>query len=94
MTEINDDVFNKYVCDLNPLVDKIIAANIADLLNRQSKFEKEEQLTSIWIPALEELRAEFKKVFALEKSSNGEVDTTNLEIGMVVKGYKELCEAI
>lgn len=94
VTEINDDVFNKYVCDLNPLVDKIIAANIADLLNRQSKFEKEEQLTSIWIPALEELRAEFKKVFALEKSSNGEVDTTNLEIGMVVKGYKELCELL
>ena len=27
VTEINDDVFNKYVCDLNPLVDKIIAAN-------------------------------------------------------------------
>lgn len=42
--DLDEDILKKYTCDLDPLLDKILAINIADILNRQSQYKDNEQL--------------------------------------------------
>lgn len=38
---------------------KILAINIADILNRQSQYTDNEQLKNVWITSIEELKTDF-----------------------------------
>ena len=95
--ELDENVLNQYACGLDPLVDKILAMNIADILDRQSQYSDMEQLKKVWIASIDDLKTEWKKeldVKPVTSISAYEVDTSNLKVGMVVKGYKELCELL
>ena len=95
--DIDESVLKQYVCDIDPLLDKIIAINIADILNQNKKFQNKEQLKNVWFKSLEELKKDWHKELGLilsVQNNSCEVDTTNLQVGMVVKNYKELCELL
>ena len=59
--DLDEDILKKYTCDLDPLLDKILAINLADILNRQSQYKDNEQLKNVWITSIEELKTDFKK---------------------------------
>lgn len=99
--DLDEEVLKKSVCGLNPLLDKILASNLADVLNRTSSSENTDSLEDIWIKSAEEIKVlwidNWNGSSTKQKSRPvcmDEVDTTNLEAGMVVKGYKELCELL
>lgn len=97
--ELNESTLKRYVCGLDPLVDKILAINIADVLNKQKQYTDISQLQKIWFSSLEELRADWGKGLEEEtllfpQTSVGGIDTSKLEIGMTVKNYKVLCELL
>ena len=54
--DIDENILKKYVCNIDPLLDKIIAINIADILSQDNKFNDKEQLKNVWIKSLEECR--------------------------------------
>ena len=95
--ELDENVLKQYVCGLDPLIDKILAINIADILDRQSQYSDIEQLKGAWVSSLDDFRTEWKKELDFKpivSDSVYEVDTSNIEVGMVVKNYKELCELL
>lgn len=97
--ELNENVLKQYVCGLDPLIDKILAMNIADILDKQSKYSNMEQLKKVWISSLDELKAKFEKELSEEilppsQTAINDVDTSKLELGMTVKNYKVLCELL
>lgn len=95
--DIEESVLKQYACDIDPLLDKIIAINIADILSQNKKPQNKEQLKNVWVKSLEELKTDWdRELEAIPSVQNTsyEVDTTNLQVGMVVKNYKELCELL
>ena len=95
--DIEESVLKQYACDIDPLLDKIIAINIADILSQNNKPQNKEQLKNVWVKSLEELKMDwYRELEAIPSVQNTcyEVDTTNLQVGMVVKNYKELCELL
>lgn len=95
--DIEESVLKQYVCNIDPLLDKIIAINIADILSQNKKIQNKEQLKNVWVKSLEELKMDWdRELEAIQPVQNNcyEVDTTNLQVGMVVKNYKELCELL
>ena len=95
--DIEENVLRQYVCNIDPLLDRIIAINIADILNQNKKFLNKEQLKNVWVKSLEELKMDWdRELEATQPVQNNcyEVDTTNLQVGMVVKNYKELCKLL
>ena len=94
--DLDENILKKYTCDLDPLLDKILAINIADILNRQSQYKDNEQLKNVWITSIEELKTDFKKgedTPSIPQIIDG-IDTSKLVIGMTVKNYKMLCELL
>ena len=95
--DIEESVLKQYVCNIDPLLDKIIAINIADILSQNKKIQNKEQLKNVWVKSLEKLKMDWdRELEATQPVQNNcyEVDTTNLQVGMVVKNYKELCELL
>lgn len=98
--DIEESVLKQYACDIDPLLDKIIAINIADILSQNSKPQNKEQLKNVWVGSLEELKKDFIQGFEednsllLPQNSLGGIDISKLEIGMTVKNYKMLCELL
>lgn len=96
--DLDEEILKKHTCDLDPLLDKILAINIADILNRQSQYKDNEQLKNAWITSIEELKTDFKK--GLEDTPSvpqiiiDGIDTSKLVIGMTVKNYKVMCELL
>lgn len=54
--DIEESVLKQYACDIDPLLDKIIAINIADVLSQNKKIQNKEQLKNVWVKSLEELK--------------------------------------
>lgn len=98
--DIEESVLKQYACDIDPLLDKIIAINIADILSQNNKPQNKEQLKNVWVGSLEELKKDFIQGFEeddsllLPQNSVGGIDISKLEIGMTVKNYKMLCELL
>lgn len=98
--DIEESVLKQYACDIDPLLDKIIAINIADVLSQNKKIQNKEQLKNVWVKSLEELKKDFIKGFEeddsllLPQNVVGGIDISKLEIGMTVKNYKMLCELL
>lgn len=94
--EINDELLQKYVYELNPFVDKLIALIIANNFDYKDKFESKVELNDIWKKSIDEIFALIKEniISKLPIDSN-EIDTSGLSTGMVIrKGYKELCKIL
>lgn len=99
--KLDEETLKKYVCDLDPLIDKILAISIADILNKQRQYTDILQLQKMWISSIEEMKADWIKVLEKEENASpvpqifvGDIDTSKLEIGMTVKNYKVLCELL
>ena len=98
--DIEENVLRQYVCNIDPLLDRIIAINIADILNQNKKFQNKEQLKNVWIKSLEELKKDFLQGYEeddnllLPQNTVDSIDISKLEIGMTVKNYKLLCELL
>ena len=98
--DIEENVLRQYVCNINPLLDRIIAINIADILNQDKKFQNKEQLKDVWVKSLEELKKDFLQGYEendsllLPQNVVDSIDISKLEIGMTVKNYKLLCELL
>lgn len=98
--DIEESVLKQYACDIDPLLDKIIAINIADILSQNNKPQNKEQLKNVWVGSLEELKKDFIQGFEednsllLPQNAVGGIDISKLEIGMTVKNYKMLCELL
>lgn len=78
------------ICDLDPYIDKFLAIGVADVLQRKDS-ENGKELSELWEISMKESRVLTKTICNTEVS---EVDTTKLEAGMVVNGYKELCKLL
>jgi hypothetical protein len=98
--DIEENVLRQYVCNMDPLLDRIIAINIADILNQNKKFQNKEQLKNVWVKSLEELKKDFLQGYEeddnllLPQNTVDSIDISKLEIGMTVKNYKLLCELL
>ena len=97
--ELDENVLKKYVCGIDPLLDKILAINLADILDKQSQYANMEQLKKAWVSSLDDFKMEWKKELSedtllLPQSAIGGIDTSKLEIGMTVKNYKVLCQLL
>ena len=96
---LDETILKRYVCGLDPLIDKILAINIADILNKQNEYTNIEQLKNVWVSSIKEIGAYWNNLLPedyslLTQSHFGEIDTSKLEIGMTVKNYKVLCELL
>lgn len=96
---LDETKLKQYVCGLDPLIDKILAINIADILNKQNEYTSLKQLKNIWVSSIKEIEAYWNNLLPdnyslLTQSHLGEIDTSKLEIGMTVKNYKVLCELL
>ena len=60
--DLDEDILKQYTCNLDPLLDKILAINLADILNRQSQYKDNEQLKNVWITSIEELKQTSKRI--------------------------------
>lgn len=66
--DIEESVLKQYACDIDPLLDKIIAINIADILSQNNKPQNKEQLKNVWVGSLEELKKDFIQGFEEDNS--------------------------
>lgn len=96
---LDEETLKKCVCNLDPLVDKILAINIADVLNKKIQYVNDEQLRNAWISSAEEFRNDFAEWTKEDESTlplciSNKIITSKLIIGMTVKNYKVLCELL
>ena len=94
--ELDENVLKQYACGLDPLLDKILAINIADILDRQRQYSDMEQLKKVWIASIDNFKTEWN-----EETKQGntlsvirDIDTSQLTIGLTVKNYKVMCELL
>lgn len=59
--ELDENVLKQYTCGLDPLLDKILAINIADILDRQSQYSDMEQLKKVWIVSIDNFKMEWNE---------------------------------
>lgn len=98
--QINDVLLNEFeLSGLNPLLDKVLAYAILMFISSSRKLANEEAYVYVLGDNLEKvLQATLKFSKETESIKNkytnqaiGEVDTTNVEVGMVLKNYNALC---
>jgi len=93
--EINQNVFPVALYDIHPLIDIIIAFDIAEILDMQLTFNSTDELNAVWLNVLRSSDEEQKATTDQEeKISSAGVDTSRLSVGLVVKNYKQLCELL
>lgn len=93
----DEDVFRKYLCNLNFLIDKLLAVNIADVLNQKEMFDNQKDFGELLINSVMESKLNWDKENASDTQVTQdllEIDTSKLSIGMTVKNYKVLCELL
>lgn len=84
--------FKRYLCNLDYLVDKVLAFNIAILLNKKDVFVSEFDFETAWMSCTINPQKEY--IQETDSKEDTPVDTSKLTIGMTVKNYKILCELL
>lgn len=97
---LNEYEIKKHICGLDPLIDKILAINIADILSKQEYYESNEKFIEVWLDSIEGIKTDFmnsnedNKCSVVQQPFKIGIDTSKLTIGMTVKNYKVLCELL
>lgn len=76
---------------LNPFLDKIIAIWLCRLFDLGEQLNSKEKFLYKWTSIIDNFNNEKDDEECFEIADIQEIDTSKLEIGMVVKNYKELC---
>lgn len=84
--------FKRYLCNLDYLVDKVLAFNIAILLNKKDVFVSEFDFETAWMSC--GINLQKQSVQESDSKEDTPVDTSKLVIGKTVKNYKVLCELL
>jgi hypothetical protein len=95
------EAFRMSFCGLDALLDKVLAVIIADVLDKQEKYETEEEFVAALLTSAFEIKSiwnsddqEENYIISEENANKFEIDTSNLTIGMTVKNYRVLCELL
>ena len=84
--------FKRYLYSLDAVVDKILAFNIATLLNEKDVFASEFDFETAWMSC--GINLQKQSVQESDSKEDTPVDTSKLVIGKTVKNYKVLCELL
>lgn len=94
-----EEYFTQSFYGLNALLDKILAAEFADILSKKRIYESEKEVGEALLSSVIEFRNEWfsdeaEDVFIPVVKESFTVNTSNLCIGMTIKNYKVLCELL
>lgn len=94
-TKINQEIFPSALYDLHPIIDLIIAYDVAEILDAHRTYDSVDELNAVWLKILTRHQKEQMSITqSEEKTKLTGIDTSGLFVGMVVKNYKQLCEIL
>lgn len=94
-TKINQEIFPSALYDLHPIIDLIIAYDVAEILDAHRTYDSVDELNAVWLKILTRHQKEQMSITqSEEKTKLTGIDTSGLSVGMVVKNYKQLCEIL
>lgn len=93
---VMDSYFCKKFMNLDAVLDKVVAFTLCRVFEEKQIFNNMDELIQTCLEVMNEIRnepstCEDENIQCGLLVIDGEIDTTGLEIGMVVKNYKELC---
>lgn len=94
-TKINQEIFPSALYDLHPIIDLIIAYDVAEILDAHRTYDSVDELNAVWLKILTRNQKEQVSITqSEEKTKLTGIDTSGLSVGMVVRNYKQLCEIL
>ena len=93
--KINRDLFLSELCEFHPIIDLLIAYNIAEILDEKNEYASMDELNVNWLKIIHRNEKEIKEAIKSEEKNNLlAIDTSKFSVGMVIKNYKKLCELL
>lgn len=87
---IHDKAFYNLFCDMDPIIDKILAFILIDIFSEQETFKNENELNKVWYKVMAQMKTsgdEESNPFELVEP----IEVHKLNIGMTISNYRVLC---
>lgn len=93
--KINRDLFLSELYEFHPIIDLLIAYNIAEILDEKNEYASMDELNVTWLKIIHKNEKEIKEAIKSEEKNNLlAIDTSKFSVGTVIKNYKKLCELL